>query len=262
MRRLVVILVLLAAPALAETAPNPNMRVELVAEAPATPGGSARVGLRLKSDPGWHTYWRNPGDAGSPTEIAWTLPDGVTAGPIEWPAPQVIKEGDVVIFGYEGEVLLPTTIGVPASVKPGDSVDLKAAAYYVVCREICIPGEQELALALPVASSRAAGSAWPVTPTARPGWSARMAQDAKQIVLTIDTAGEALADPVFLPHAPGQVPPDAPQPATVEGKRLTLTLARAPELRQELQRMDGLLLATQIVDGRREPLAVVVEATR
>jgi hypothetical protein len=263
MRALAALFVLLAAPAVAGP-PDPNMRVELLAETSSVaPGQSVRVGLRLKSDAGWHTYWRNPGDAGSPTEISWTLPEGVTAGPIEWPVPQVIKEGDVVIFGYEGEVVLPSTITVPATAKPGDTVRVKADAYYVVCREVCIPGETELSLALPITgAARKPDAPWPGSPATRPGWSARMTQEDKAIVLNIDTAGAALADPVFLPHTPGQVPPDAPQAASAADGRLTLRLARAPELRRDLQKIEGLLLATQIVDGRREPLAVVVEATR
>jgi len=264
MRRLLPWLFLVAAPALADQPPSPNMQVALVAEAAAVaPGQSVRVALRLRSDPGWHTYWRNPGDAGSPTEITWRLPAGVTAGPIDWPAPLVIREGDAVIFGYEGEVLLPTTIRVPADAEPGRELTLAASAYYVVCREICIPGEAELTLSLPVAVSVAASpTAWPAAPTGRPGWSARLAEDGGAFRLTIETAGEALSDMVFLPYAPGQVPPDAPQTATVDGKHVTLRLARAPELRGALERLDGLLLATHVVNGWREPLAVAIDAGR
>jgi len=262
MRRLIALLALVAAPALAGP-PDPNMQVSLVADRDGVaPGGTVRVALRLKADPGWHTYWRNPGDAGSPTEIAWALPAGVEAGGIEWPVPKVIKEGDVVIFGYEDEVLLPSTIRVPISVKPGESVPVKAATYWVVCREVCIPGETELSLDLPVVATAMAVAAWPAAPAARPGWSARFAQDGKEIRLTIATRGERLEDLRFLPHAPGRVPPDAPQFAAAEGNHVILNLVRAPELQQQLDRLDGLLLATQIVDGRREPFAAAVEATR
>lgn len=264
MRRLLPLVLLAAAPALADQPPLPNMQVELVAEAAAVaPGQSVRVALRLRSDAGWHTYWRNPGDAGSPTEITWTLPAGVSAGPIEWPVPQVIREGDAVIFGYEGEVLLPTTIRVPADAEPGRDLALVASAYYVVCREICIPGEAELTLSLPVAVSVAVSpTAWPTAPTARPGWSARLAEDGDAFRLSIDTTGEVLSDVMFLPYVPGQVPPDAPQAATVDGKHVTLRLARAPELRGALERLDGLLLATHVVNGWREPLAVTIDAGR
>jgi thiol:disulfide interchange protein DsbD len=263
MRRLAAMFVLMAAPALAAPVPQPNMRVELLAETPVVaPGQSVRVGLQLKSDKGWHTYWRNPGDAGSPTEITWTLPEGVTAGAIEWPAPQVIKEGDVVIFGYDTEVLLPSTIRVPASAQPGGTVELKASAHYVVCREICIPGEAELSLTVPVVGAPAtAAKPWPSPPAARPGWSARFVQGEKTIELSVNTAGSVVTEAAFLPHEPGQVPPDAPQQAGDEGG-LTLRLTRAPELQRELDRIDGLLLATQIIDGRRERIAVVIEATR
>lgn len=264
MRAVLALLGLLAFPAHAGSVPQPNMQAALVAEAPGVmPGQTVRVGLRLRSDAGWHTYWRNPGDAGSPTEINWTLPEGMQAGPIEWPAPQVIKEGDVVIFGYDGGVLLPATLRAPANARPGDSLAIKAQAYWVVCREICIPGDAELTLDLPVVAAPAPLAApWPTAPTVRPGWSARFVQDEKSITLTIDTAGETPADMLFLPHAPGLVPPDARQVATQQDKRVVLRLARAPELRRDLDRIDGLLLGIRMVEGQREPLAVVVEATR
>jgi hypothetical protein len=263
MRRLIALLSLIALPALAGP-PDPNMQVSLVAEQPGVaPGGSVRLGLKLKSDPGWHTYWRNPGDAGSPSEIGWSLPEGVGAGPIEWPVPQVIKEGDVVIFGYEGEVLLPSTLSVPPAAQPGESIPVKALAYWVVCREVCIPGETELSLDVPVVDrAPAPAAAWPQPPAKRSGWSARFVQDEAAIRLNIATKGEQLEELRFLPYAPGQVRPDAPQPAAAEGPHVILNMARAPELQQQLDRLEGLLLATQIVEGRREPFAAVVEATR
>jgi hypothetical protein len=262
MRRLLALLALIAGPALAGP-PDPNMQVSLVADRDGVaPGGTVRVALKLKSDPGWHTYWRNPGDAGSATEITWSLPAGVKAGAIEWPAPRVIKEGDVVIFGYEDEVLLPSTIRVPASVKPGETVAVKAATYWVVCREVCIPGETELSLDVKVVATAPPAAAWPPPPAPRPDWSARLAQDDKAIRLTIATKGEQLEDLRFLPHMPGRVPPDAAQSVTSEGPHVILSLVRAPELQQQLDRLDGLLIATQIVNGRREPFAAVIDATK
>src|SRR5215210_4174601 len=64
----------------------------------AAPDQTLLVGVHLKMAPGWHTYWRNAGDAGSPTEIKWTLPEGVTAGPIQWPIPEKAKLGDLITY--------------------------------------------------------------------------------------------------------------------------------------------------------------------
>ncbi|RJP72011.1 MAG: protein-disulfide reductase, partial [Comamonadaceae bacterium] len=92
-------------------------RAELLAHAPegATPGKPVWVGLQLTHAPGWHTYWKNSGDSGLPTELQWTLPAGVTAGPIAWPTPRKFPIGNLANYGYDGTVVLP----VPLTVDPG-----------------------------------------------------------------------------------------------------------------------------------------------
>src|SRR5260221_1843657 len=91
-----------------------HVEAELVSERTAfVPGQTTTVALRLKMADGWHTYWQNPGDSGLPTTLAWTLPSGVTTGPIAWPAPYALPAGPLVNYGYEGEVLLLTDVQVP-----------------------------------------------------------------------------------------------------------------------------------------------------
>jgi thiol:disulfide interchange protein DsbD len=127
--------------------------VELVAERGTVfPGDALRVGLRIRHDPGWHTYWINPGDSGLATRIEWRLPPGVTAGEIEWPAPRRFDLGGVVNFGYDGDLLLPVEIRTDGSLVPGDRLELAAKASWLICEEICIPGDAELALSLAVAA--------------------------------------------------------------------------------------------------------------
>src|SRR5438477_5769832 len=78
------------------------------------PGEPFLVGVHLKIAPGWHTYWRYPGDAGIPTEIKWQLPPGWRAGEIQWPIPLKLTEpGDIQIYGYQDEVLLIQQITPP-----------------------------------------------------------------------------------------------------------------------------------------------------
>ena len=100
-----------------------QVEAELVAERAAlVPGEPVTVALRLKAIPGWHTYWRNPGDSGEPTRIEWRLPRGFSAGEIEWPVPERIPVGPLMNFGYHGEVLLLTRVGAaggPASRQAG-----------------------------------------------------------------------------------------------------------------------------------------------
>ena len=126
-----------------ETVRSPRASVSLVADqAAVAPGGTLMLGLRMRLAPGWHTYWRNAGDAGAPPEIALTLPEGAAAGPITWPAPERIVYGPLVNFGYHGEVLLPLR-GDPAGRLPVRRHDAasRPSATWLVCEEVCIPEE-------------------------------------------------------------------------------------------------------------------------
>jgi thiol:disulfide interchange protein/DsbC/DsbD-like thiol-disulfide interchange protein len=130
----------------------------LVAEAGSVvPGGTLWVDLHLEIAPGWHTYWRNPGDAGLPTEIAWNLPVGFSAGEIAWPAPERFVVGTIGNYGYHGTADLVVPIAAPADLKPDGTVHIAAHAKWLVCSDICIPGEARLALDLPVGAAPLAG---------------------------------------------------------------------------------------------------------
>ena len=135
-----------------------HVEAELVAASTEVePGKPLSAALRLKMIPHWHTYWRNPGDSGQPTALEWKLPPGYAAGEILWPAPQRLPAGPLMNYGYEGEILLPLDISVPANAS-GSAV-LAARATWLVCNaEGCIPEEGELSLTLPV--GRASPSPW------------------------------------------------------------------------------------------------------
>ena len=150
-RLLAAFAVLGAAPAMAQPVDTGHLVAELVArDQSIAPGATTYVALRQKIDKGWHTYWRNSGDSGEATRIAWTLPAGWTAGDIVWPAPTRQPTGPLMNYGYQGEVLLPVPVTAPADAKPGQSVTLKAAATFLVCEEICVPEDAVLTLSLPV----------------------------------------------------------------------------------------------------------------
>lgn len=114
------------------------------------PGTPFWVALRLKMDQRWHTYWRNPGDSGIPTELRWKLPEGFTAGPLLWPYPVRVDLPPLAVYAYEGEVLFLTQITPPATLAPGQSQALRAQAYWLECEVNCIPGDASLELELPV----------------------------------------------------------------------------------------------------------------
>ncbi len=155
-RLLAAFAVLGAAPAMAQPVDTGHLVAELVArDQSIAPGATTYVALRQKIDKGWHTYWRNSGDSGEATRIAWTLPAGWTAGDIVWPAPTRQPTGPLMNYGYQGEVLLPVPVTAPADAKPGEMVTLKAAATFLVCEEICVPEDAVLTLSLPVAEGLA-----------------------------------------------------------------------------------------------------------
>ncbi|MBT9474400.1 thioredoxin family protein [Polaromonas sp.] len=134
-----------------------QVRAELLAWAPegVEAGKPVWLGLQLAHQPEWHTYWKNSGDSGLPTELAWQLPAGITAGDVAWPTPKKIAIGALANYGYEGTVLLP----VPLTVPPGfdaPNLDIKLTATWLVCRLECIPQEGAFTLSLPARSSSAA----------------------------------------------------------------------------------------------------------
>ncbi|MDO9203344.1 MAG: protein-disulfide reductase DsbD family protein, partial [Hydrogenophaga sp.] len=133
-----------------------QVRAELLAHAPqgAAPGQTVWVGLQLSHQPHWHTYWKNSGDSGLPTELQWTLPAGVSAGDIAWPTPRKFPLGTLANYGFDGTVLLP----VPLTIEPGFTgthVDVKLYAAWLACRQECIPEEGHFTLRSPVQGSTA-----------------------------------------------------------------------------------------------------------
>ena len=145
--------------ALSQTAPSAvvqtaQVRAELLAYAPqgVQAGQPLWLGLQLQHQPGWHTYWRNPGDSGLATQLQWQLPAGMKAGNTLWPTPQMIPVGNMVNHGFEGRVLLAVPVKVTGSIT-GREIDIRLQADWLVCKEECIPQSGQFALKLPVASS-------------------------------------------------------------------------------------------------------------
>ncbi len=118
----------------------------------AAPGSTFYVAVRQHVEHGWHTYWRNPGDSGEATTVAWTLPPGWKAGDIVWPAPEHVATGPLTNYVFSDEVLLPVPLEVPSSARPGDRVRLSAAVNWLVCKDVCIPGQAVLTLDTTVAA--------------------------------------------------------------------------------------------------------------
>ena len=130
-----------------------NVKAELLSEMQTVQAGTTVwVFLKQTIREGWHTYWRNPGDSGAPTKLLWDLPPGFEAGEIQWPYPERTPYGPLMNYGYEGEVLFPVQIKIPEGFK-GSEVLLKAKGQWLVCADICIPEDADLALTIPIGPS-------------------------------------------------------------------------------------------------------------
>ena len=117
------------------------------------PGETFHVALKTKLDDHWHTYWRNPGDSGEPVHIRWQLPDGVSAGEIVWPLPAPIATGPIINYGFEGTPYFPVPFTVSEDAKLGDSLEISANVYYLVCYDVCIPEQADLSLSVQLGPS-------------------------------------------------------------------------------------------------------------
>ncbi len=209
-----------------------QVRAELLAHAPegAAPGAKVWVGLQLTHAPEWHTYWKNSGDSGLPTELQWTLPPGVTAGEIAWPTPRKFPIGPLANYGYNGTVLLP----VPLTVSPefqGQQLDVKLQAAWLVCRKECIPEEGSFSLRIPAMGSTglngaAFDTAFNAAPKDQAAAASTLAPETGFLNVSLDALpaawkGQKLE---FYPEPTGLIDPGAPWTQAWDGARWTAKL--------------------------------------
>jgi thiol:disulfide interchange protein DsbD len=117
----------------------------------AKPGDTVWAGVDMKMEPGWHTYWKNPGAAGLATKIEWQLPPGVTAGEIQWPLPEKLPPIEVTTYGYSNEVVLLVPLTLATNL-PAGPIDLKANVSWLECEDVCIPANQDVEAKLNIGS--------------------------------------------------------------------------------------------------------------
>jgi thiol:disulfide interchange protein DsbD len=174
-----------------------HVTVELVTlQKTALPGSTISAGLRLAHDPEWHTYWVNPGDSGLQTKLRWTLPEGVTASDVAWPAPHRIDLGPIVNFGYDGELILPVQLTLPSTLQSGTHIPLQLKASWLICKEECIPGDATLNTDLGIGPTSTIDTRWQAlfdaAHQAQPmstNWQAHWAERGDGIALTVDDGG-------------------------------------------------------------------------
>lgn len=218
---------------------SPRATVSLVSEfAAVSPGQRMRIGLRQQLAPHWHTYWKNPGDAGSHPNIAFASPPGVTVGEIDWPGPDRFIVGPVASYGYETEIIFPMAVSIPADAKPGSELVIEADADWVVCEKECIPEDGKFRLTLPVeAAARPAAEAIRASfakadarkPVAAP-WQAALSEQDTSLQLRVTGDGispQSIKSALYFPDSWGVADHVADQPLKVENGVLTLALKKA-----------------------------------
>jgi thiol:disulfide interchange protein DsbD len=142
------LLLVCAAASAAPAADAPRVRLTTATEL-AGRGRQERVAFHFAIAPGWHLYWKNPGVTGLPTQLRWTLPRGVEAGPLDWPVPERFEDGGLVNYGYAREVTLLAPLSLPAS---GIASSAHAEASWLLCAQMCVPGRASVAVPLGRAS--------------------------------------------------------------------------------------------------------------
>ena len=236
-RLLALFLMLVAsAPAVAQFgSTEPMVDAALVSDRTSVePGETFHLALHQQITPGWHTYWRNPGDSGEPTRLELSLPDGWRTGEMIWPAPHSYDLGPLTNYGYSAEVTLPVPVTAPDNAAEGP-LTINAFATWLVCEDICIPEEAELTLTLDVGASTVdrAGQALinqalEQAPDRAPDMRAGLEGDSDGLVLTLSDPrfdGASLSDVTFYPHDSGVIDHAADQSVTHEGENLRLDVA-------------------------------------
>ncbi len=223
---------------------------------PLAAGARNNAGLYFKIEPGWHIYWKNAGDSGEPPHIRWTLPEGIAADPLQFPAPKRLPLGPLMDFGYENEVLFPLNLNVVKTAKAGPEV-LHAKVDWLVCREVCIPGKAELEVSRNVAAGKAAGGPEPdaglwrrlgeALPKPLPSSVKAVFQPTPAgFRLSVDT-GESEPQGVFFPADQDIIDNPAPQRLTSTPKGLVLDLKKDANLAGNPAHLSGVL---ELAHGR------------
>lgn len=232
MKRILTLILMLCLWAAAEPVKNAHVESELVSDqAVVAPGSTFWVAVRLKMDPEWHTYWQYPGDSGLATKVDWTLPAGVTAGPLQWPVPEKLAVSGLVSFGYSGETYLLTQFQTDPALPPGP-LEIQANVSYLACQESCIPGKADLVLTLQSAAQSQPSSQAQVLEEARKRLPAaaeygpELKLESGSLWLTLPKGVQSAS---FFPLSEQQIVLDAPQ--TVVDEALQLKPADPPPAR-------------------------------
>jgi thiol:disulfide interchange protein len=206
------------------------------------------AGLHFKLEAGWHVYWSNAGDAGEPPRVEWTLPQGITAGPLLFPVPKRLPVGPLMDFGYEDDVILPVKLQVAKSAKAGV---LQAKVSWLVCREVCIPGKALLGLKYGVSASADTGdplnAAMKLLPQPLPE-GAQVAVNAAPGEFDVSVmTGQPIAHAEFYPFDQDVIANAAPQDVRTMPRGILIRVTKDSALTQDPATVHGLIKVSDSV---------------
>ncbi len=191
---IIVTMFVTAAVALAQPVESGKAQVDLVsAKSPIKPGEPVLLGLRMKVEPGWHTYWVNPGESGMKPAMEWKLPAGFGPVRVEYPFPQAFHAGEMLSYGYEGEVVFPVSISWPEKLTElPTELTFGVQMRWLTCNaDACIPGYANTAIILPVGdptpvpAAEAIAAALAQTPTVQVGWKLEVTEANRKVSMTL-----------------------------------------------------------------------------
>lgn len=245
---------MLGSPAQAETdsAPVVTARTRatlMTAVDSVVPGTSVLVALHLQLKSGWHTYWRNPGDAGEPASVTFHVAGQEIKGPQAWPTPERIDIAGIVSYGHHGDVVLLTTIPVPAAQKGQSQVQVDAEATWLVCEKVCVPEKGRFTLTLPVSSGSALVTRSTAGSPPLPEAAGLFARTAQGWTLQVPAASSGSADgPVvdayFFPERGDLIDHSAPQVMQARDNGITLALTASQLPAEPPTELRGVLAVT------------------
>ncbi|GBR22919.1 cytochrome c biogenesis thiol:disulfide interchange protein DsbD [Acetobacter orleanensis NRIC 0473] len=216
------------------------------------------VALRLKLQNGWHTYWRNPGDAGEAPDVTVTA-EGALSGKttnIQWPTPHRIPDASLMSYAYTGDVVLPMVLTLHQSgTASSGPTTLKAHASWLVCENVCVPEDADLTVTLhpgparPSAEAPLFAAAEEASPVPSP-YTTTVSTDGTLSIKGAELSGRSVQDAWFMPDQPGLIDQAAPQGFAVQDGTVTLHLKRLPDF-AATQKLNGLLVLKDAAGSER-----------
>lgn len=218
------------------------------------PGSSVSLAIHQVIAENWHTYWKNPGDSGEATRIRWILPEGVTAGELQWPVPERIAFGPLMNFGYNREATYVTDLTVAADYA-GTTIPVTADIELLVCSDICIPETEKIEFTLDVAQNGAAVAAHPEVFAAARGkipaqvaWQGLVEEKDNALLLSFTPDAEILplltsaSKVAFFPDEWGLIQNAAPQKLEIADNKFTISMPRDTRSLSEVSEIKGTIV--------------------